>query len=54
MSNTRLTLAALVVFALILIPASLGWCGKPSDHKPKPNPSISTEKKNPVPSVRKS
>ena len=53
--KNRLTVAALAVFAIVLIFGSLGWCGSPKDHQPKPKPSVSEPaKKNPIPSVSRS
>lgn len=39
----RLTIAALLIFVLIVVCGSLGMCGKVSDHGPKPAPSTSVK-----------
>lgn len=44
----RLTSVAVGLFILLIIAGALGFCGKPSDHKPKPNPSSSVTNKSPV------
>ncbi len=44
MSAGKLTLAAVVVFVLLVVAGALGFCGKPADHQtPKPNPSVSSK-----------
>lgn len=50
----KLTTVGIGMFILLVIAGALGFCGKPSDHQPKPNPSSSVkseQKKNPVPQV---
>lgn len=50
MNANRLTSVAVGLFILLIIAGALGFCGKPADHKPKPNPSssISQDKKKPT------
>lgn len=47
----KLTVVALGLFLVLLITGALGFCGRPSDHQPKPGVSSSTEKgkKSPAP-----